>query len=271
MIKQLKKSLKIIIAMVLILVMLGGNFVWADTPNMDKTTVLSERDMELKQEDDSENGSDGTRTTVKTEYIVHYGYCDTTESYNVPGSTYGSMPVPFQPGFIFIGWFEDLSIEGIEYTGDTVVPNHDVKLHAHWGQFYRIENVGAGKKLNIYGSNITYLYNGMNVTLWTASGSNEQKWVFNCDEIYQIYFRSYVDLDYGLNVYRAGSPWNCNVHTVIGNETDAQIDIIEVSYGYYKFKLHNYNLYLTAGGSADGSNVYWSSGANSNYQLWTLD
>lgn len=243
---------------------------FAEANDSDKVGSVLEDQATVKTQDAEEQES-GDRTTVKTEFYYHGGYGSVLESYNTSGTTYGSsLPSTYQPGFIFIGWFEEMYNEGIEYTSNSIVPDHDIILHAHWGQFHEVINVGAAKDLNIYGSNITYLYNGMNITMWTATGSNEQKWVFNCDEIYRIYFRSYVDTNYGLNVYRAGSPWNCTVHETIGNETDAQIDIIEVSVGHYNIKLHNYNLYLTADGSLDGSNVYWVSYTGNNNQLWTF-
>ena len=70
-------------------------------------------------------------------------------------------------------------------------------------------------------------------------------------------------------MYRAGDPYNCNVHTVIGNEIDAQLDLIAVD-GGYKFQLVEYGLYLTAGSSEDGANVYWAPESSSDYQKWTL-
>lgn len=133
---------------------------------------------------------------------------------------------------------------------------------------YKITNVGASKCLNINGDNLTSLYNGINVTLWSDSGTNEQKWVIS-DLGNNVYIKSVIDTAYGLNVYRSGSPYNCNIYKIAGNETDASVDIIQ-SGSYYKVKLHNYDLYLTVGGNTDGTNVYWAGSSTSNYQKWSF-
>lgn len=70
-------------------------------------------------------------------------------------------------------------------------------------------------------------------------------------------------------MYRAGDPYNCNVHTVIGNKIDAQLDLSAVD-GGYKFQLVEYDLYLTAGSSTDSANVYWAPETIRDYQKWTL-
>ena len=137
-----------------------------------------------------------------------------------------------------------------------------------FGNTYKIKNVGASKYLNIYGSNLTYLYNSINVTLWSNSGTNEQKWIITSLGS-QVFIRSIIDVNYGLNVYRSGSPYNCNIYLVAENETDAMIDIIP-SGSYYKIKLHNYNYYLTVNTNTDGANVYWAGSSTSNYQKWAF-
>ena len=132
---------------------------------------------------------------------------------------------------------------------------------------YKIANVASGKCLNIHGENVTSLYNGINVTVWSDSGTNEQKWRVDNNSSYY-YVKSTIDIAYGLNVYRSGNPYNCNIHAISGNETDAQVDLIFTIYGV-KIKLHNYDLYLTAASSSNGANVYWSPNSNNNgYQLW---
>lgn len=133
---------------------------------------------------------------------------------------------------------------------------------------YKITNAGASKCLNIHGDNLTSLYDKINVTLWSDSGSNEQKWVVS-NLGNSVYIKSVIDTAYGLNVYRSGDPYNCNIHKIAGNETDALVDII-ASGSYYKVKLHNYDLYLTVGASTNGTNVYWDEPSSSNYQKWTF-
>ncbi len=86
--------------------------------------------------------------------------------------------------------------------------------------------------MNIQGDDVTILSNGVNITLWNDSGTNEQKWLVSRLDT-EVYIRSVIDQLYGLNVYRSGNPYNCNVYEIIGNETDAQIDIIQASTGNY--------------------------------------
>ena len=133
---------------------------------------------------------------------------------------------------------------------------------------YRITNVATGKCLNIYGENVTSLYNHQNVCLWSNSGTNEQKWYVTSIGN-GAYIKSVIDQSFGLNVYRTGSPWNCDLLTISGNETDSQVDFIATS-GGYKIKLHNYDLYLSADSSSNGANVYWSASSSSLYQVWSL-
>lgn len=149
------------------------------------------------------------------------------------------------------------------------------------GSVYRISNVGASttssrKCLNIYGSNLTSLYNGINVTLWSKdTSSNEQKW-----EISElgtgVHIKSVIDTAYGLNIYRSGSPYNCNIYKIAGNETDATFDITAAdSNGYRKVKWTSSDgtkvRYLTVGASTDGTNVYWDEASTSSYQKWLFE
>lgn len=134
---------------------------------------------------------------------------------------------------------------------------------------YKIVSVSANKCLNIYGNNITSLSNNQNVTLWSDSGSTEQKWSISSLGS-GVYVRSQVNTNFGLNAYRSGTNWNCDVYPVSGNETDAAVTF-EASGSYYKIRLTNYTgRYLTAGGTGDGANVYWAAATGANNQLWRL-
>ena len=222
--------------------------------------------------DESESKGQDRWTMTITTFDANGGYCGTGFTSNQPGTSYGTMPVPTRSGYVFTGWFPDGYGETIEVTGSSTVPSQDRTLYAHWGYPRTLHNIGADKYLNIDGSNLTSLYNGMNITVWSNSGSNEQKWLWDgCIERY--YMKSYVDRNYGLNVHRSGNPYNCNIRKVIGNEADAQLYWIPVPLGGsfigYLVKLRNYDLYLTAGGSTNGSNVYWAPrDVNNDYQLW---
>ena len=232
--------------------------------NATQASILSQCKYVLKAPKTSGGG-----TTTKVTFNPNGGTCSQSSKNVSAGAPYGTLPTPTRAGYTFIGWWDDSKKETKEYTASTVVSkssNHT--LYAHWAKTYRITNVGAGKCLNILGSNLTSLSNGKNVTLWSDSGSKEQKWLLSALSSY-VCIKSIIDKAYALNVHRSGSPFNCNVRVYAGNETDALVDIIP-SGSYYKIKLHNYDLYLTVGGSADGTNVYWAAESSSNYQKWTL-
>lgn len=178
-----------------------------------------------------------------------------------------------------VKWRSGTNIRFLTYLGTTAssftsgvytVPTEDVPYYDcdSNGSRYKITCYGTTSCLNIYGDNLTYLNNHQNVTLWSDSGSNEQKWLISSIGD-NVYIRSIIDETFGLNVYRVGSPFNCDVYPVSGNETDAAVDFISTS-GGYRIKLHNYNLYLTASSSANGANVYWDSYSSSLYQIWSL-
>ena len=134
---------------------------------------------------------------------------------------------------------------------------------------YKIKSVSANKCLNIYGSNLTSLYNNQNVCLWTDGSTREQKWGISSLGS-GVYVLSNVDSSFGLNVYRSGSPWNCDVYPISGNATDAKVNFIQTG-NYYKIQLaYHTSYYLTAGGTTDGSNVYWAAATNANNQLWNV-
>lgn len=234
---------------------------------------------------DPDSREQQTRLNVTTFYDAGDGSVYPTYTSNQVGSTYGSLPVPTRAGFYFMGWYPAQYTEGVEVTADSTVPYGNRTLYAHWAGCQTLYNLGAQEygnqnygtliNLNIDGSNLTYLYNGMNITGWTNSGSNEQKWFFPEGDYWScMYLRSYVDRKFGTNAYRSGSPWNCNIRRIAGNETDAQL-ITQTGYTTdgtpgVIFKLKNYSdCVLTLGGSTNGSNVYWTArSVLNNYQIW---
>ncbi len=133
---------------------------------------------------------------------------------------------------------------------------------------YKITNVAANKCLNIYGSNVTSLTNNQNVTLWEDSDTPEQKWVVDILDS-GVFVQSAINTAFALNAYRS-STYNCDVHLLRGNQTDAAVNFIP-SGDNYKIQLANYpTYYLTAAGTANGSNAYWAAATNANNQLWTM-
>ena len=142
--------------------------------------------------------------------------------------------------------------------------------------FYRIKNVAASNAqnkamvLNINSDSVSPLSNNQNVTLWEACNSVEQNWKISSLSSGVTVYSCYGSL-FALNAYRSGTNWNCDVYPAAGNATDSQIDFI-VSGNYYKIRLTNYsNYYLTANGTSNGTNVYWSTAAAGDYQLWDIE
>lgn len=133
---------------------------------------------------------------------------------------------------------------------------------------YKITNLASGLCLNIEGDNLTSLYNNQNVTVWSDSGTNEQRWVID-DLGSSTTVRSAIDESYGLNIYT--TTYNCDVYPISNNANDSAVTFEWVSGKGYKIRLTNYpTLYLTAAGSTNGSNVSWAVDKGSNYQYWTL-
>ena len=134
---------------------------------------------------------------------------------------------------------------------------------------YKLRNVATEKYLNIAGSNLVgSKLDGQDVTIWTDSGTGEQMWILADLPSSNAYVRSYMNRDVALNAQKTSSTkYNCNVLAIAGNESDSAV-IIESTTGGYKIKLKNYNMYLTVNTSTNGTSVYWSVGANTNYQVW---
>ena len=140
--------------------------------------------------------------------------------------------------------------------------------------FYNIVNVETGKVANISGSYLVNLSDGKNITLYSKSGSNEQVWkIDKISDSEDCYIRSYIDQEYGFNAYRSSSGnYNCNIHEIIGNETDAAVHFVLQDDGSYKIKLANYsNYYLTAITSNDGSDIRWQPENSEKNQHWKLE
>lgn len=135
---------------------------------------------------------------------------------------------------------------------------------------YKIFNVYAGKALTVCGTNGTGLSNPHGLMLYTSLFLPEQR--FSCSITNSPgTIRATMDTNFGLNAYRVGTNWTCNLHTVSGNETDASV-IMEQSGNYYKIRLTNYaNRYLTAAAQNNGAGVYWGAATGGYDQLWLIE
>lgn len=205
---------------------------------------------------------------ITVTFKANGGSCQLASKQVYPGMSYGTLPTPTRSGYTFIGWWPESTTESEVYVAEkTVSVTYNHNLYAHWAKTYRITNVGAAKCLNMDGDE--EVYNSDNVAIRSADTTNKQKWLMSALSSKRVIVTA-VDDTYGLNVYRSGSPYNCNMHKVYENETDALVSIV-ASDGYYKIKLYNYDLYLTVGSSTNGANVYWAASSSSDYQKWTIE
>ena len=135
---------------------------------------------------------------------------------------------------------------------------------------YKIKSVSSGKCINIYGNNVADLENRRRISLWEDTNSLEQRWkIENLGS--NVNVKSIIDDEYGLILKCLDAPCECEINLISENEANAKINFIKVG-NYYKIQLKNYNyLYLTAAGTANGSDVYWNMNSNSNNQLWIIE
>lgn len=136
-------------------------------------------------------------------------------------------------------------------------------------KIYKITSKYAGKCLNVVGNNVSSLADYDDLSLWEDSGTNEQKWSISSIGT-GVYIKSVIDKRYGLNANRYYSPWECDLFKISGNETDAAVNFVQ-SGNYYKIQLTNYpSYYLTAGGTSNGSSIYWTTATYGDNQLWSV-
>ena len=199
------------------------------------------------------------------------GYCNPTSLNVTKGQPYGTMPTPTRAGYTFLGWWPERRSDSEEFVSDMIVPvGYDHTLYAHWATPVYIKNYETGKYLNIYGENLTSLSSHKNVVLWDKDeGSREQLWLIP-DYSNNHCIKSVIDPNYGLNVYRAGSPYNCDMLRVFDNGTDSVCTFTLIDSNRYIIKLKNYDLCLTADSNSNGANVYWAAYNNSSYQTWSF-
>lgn len=133
---------------------------------------------------------------------------------------------------------------------------------------------GTGKHLNVSGNN--QISDHRNVNVYNYSGGNDQKWIIEYLNTYDIYpqlIQCTNNSSYGLNAYRVGTNWNCDIMPTSGNFNDALV-VFEGTGITNEFfiKLKNYsNRYLTAEGTTSGSNTSWQAKQSSgNAQKWKI-
>lgn len=127
--------------------------------------------------------------------------------------------------------------------------------------YHFVSYAGSGKCLNVYGNE--QISNNRNVCLWNKQDTNAQNWVIKSFSG-GTKIVSNLNQNYALNYYWGsgkGNPGNCDVYPEAGNDADSLVvfQAVDSNNNIYRIKLKNYNLYLTAKGTADGSDVKWES------------
>ena len=117
--------------------------------------------------------------------------------------------------------------------------------------------------------------NNQNVCAFQRTCTSAQDWTIKAfGTNYKIV--TGVNSSYALNYYWAsgkGKPGNCDIYPQSGNDADSSITLMPVNAvsNIYKIKLKNYNLYLTAKGTENSSDVRWEPlASNSTAQQWHL-
>lgn len=135
--------------------------------------------------------------------------------------------------------------------------------------------------LNLAGwtSDIGYI-NNRNVNVWTIDYSTDMQWYLEVPrDAGYARFHCRGNPAFGLDYYYGNSnPGNCDIYKIVGNEEDSKINFRTVSAGENRYRIQCYrnntdnDLYLTATGFTNGSNVRWQplDYSKNSQQIWWL-
>lgn len=113
-----------------------------------------------------------------------------------------------------------------------------------------VSHGGNGLPLNV--ETTSTISGRTNVNIWKDTGSNDQKWSINSLGTSQ-QVRTLNNTAYMLNAYRTN--WNCDVYT---SNSDTYVNFVSQGNNVYLIQLNSDKTkYLTATGTASGSNVVW--------------
>ena len=124
---------------------------------------------------------------------------------------------------------------------------------------------GSGRPLNV--ATTSTISGRTNVNIWSDTGSNDQKWsIVSLGSGQQV--KSMNNTRYMLNANT--STWNCDVYT---SNSDTYVNFKSLGSGLYRIQLDSdQTKYLTAEGTASGSNVKWAAlNSSSNAQKWKVE
>ena len=127
-----------------------------------------------------------------------------------------------------------------------------------------VSNGGNGLPLNV--ETTSTISGRTNVNIWKDTGSNDQKWSINSLGTSQ-QVRTLNNTAYMLNAYRTN--WNCDVYT---SNSDTYVNFVSQGNNVYLIQLNSDKTkYLTATGTASGSNVVWQArNTSSAAQKWKI-
>ena len=125
---------------------------------------------------------------------------------------------------------------------------------------------GTGLFLNVYGTGT--ITGRRNICLWTETTSNDQKWSITSLGN-NVLVRSVNNQNYALNART--DTWNCDVMTV-NADSYVNFRVVDQNAKLYRIQLvSNTAKYLTAAGTANGSNVVWAAlNTSSDAQVWKV-
>lgn len=127
-----------------------------------------------------------------------------------------------------------------------------------------VSHGGNGLPLNV--ETTSTISGRTNVNIWKDTGSNDQKWSINSLGTSQ-QVRTLNNTAYMLNAYRTN--WNCDVYT---SNSDTYVNFVSQGNNVYLIQLNSDKTkYLTATGTASGSNVVWQArNTSSAAQKWKI-
>ena len=122
--------------------------------------------------------------------------------------------------------------------------------------------------------------NNRNVNLWAIDYTTDMKWYLEVPRnAGYARFHCRGKPTYGLDYYYGSSnPGNCDIYKIAGNEEDSKINFRTVSAGENRYRIQCYrnnadnDLYLTATGFSNGSDVRWQplDYSKNSQQIWWL-
>lgn len=114
--------------------------------------------------------------------------------------------------------------------------------------------------------------NHTNVTMWSDTGSDTQRWYITPIDLTRslFYVRNFSSTPYALNIYPPSNN-NCDLYPITSNDADdCTIKFVDEGSNRFGMVLPSYALCLTPTGFSNGSNVNWQGSNGQLNQLWKV-